>query len=213
MWDSLVRMPDVHRLEKLPDNAQPATEKEKRELAELAEVAAPLAKGDFASLKKALRSPKALERQAALTCAGAIENLPLLVETLSASPDADARDHAVLVVRNWLGRRPGQTVKLAEFQEKTKGLTPAQARSGMQLLLGFEPEKHRDPDLYSTLIVYLNHSRPPVRHLAHWHLVRLAPAGRDIPYDALAPEAEREKAQARWRELIPEGKLPPPPKK
>ena len=40
-------------------------------------------------------------------------------------------------------------------------------------------------------------------------LVRLAPAGKDIPYDAGGTEADRAKAQQRWRELIPPGRLPP----
>jgi hypothetical protein len=63
------------------------------------------------------------------------------------------------------------------------------------------------------LINYLKHSRLPVRELARWHLMRLAPAGGDIVYDAASPAAQREQAFERWRALIPAGKLPPPPKK
>ena len=55
----------------------------------------------------------------------------------------------------------------------------------------------------------IQHDRPAVRNLAHWHLVRLAPLETPIPYDAAAPEAERKAAVQRWREMIPAGELPP----
>jgi hypothetical protein len=48
-----------------------------------------------------------------------------------------------------------------------------------------------------------------VRELAWWHLYRLAPAGRSIRYDPAGPDAERDKAQAEWKKLIPSGQLPP----
>ena len=60
------------------------------------------------------------------------------------------------------------------------------------------------------MIALLKHSKLPVRELARWHLVRLAPAGKKIDFDAAAPEADRQKAYEQWRALIPEGQLPPP---
>ena len=63
----------------------------------------------------------------------------------------------------------------------------------------------QEPDTYLVLIHYLDHKNQGVRTLAHWHLVRLAPAGKLIPYDAAAPEADRQAAVRRWQALIPEG--------
>ena len=40
------------------------------------------------------------------------------------------------------------------------------------------------------------------------HLVRLVPEGKAIPFDAGAAPEERARAVARWRALIPEGRLP-----
>jgi hypothetical protein len=57
----------------------------------------------------------------------------------------------------------------------------------------------------------LNHRNIAIRELAHWHLVRLAPTGEDIPYDAAAAKAERDKAVAKWKKLIPTGQLPKEP--
>jgi hypothetical protein len=74
----------------------------------------------------------------------------------------------------------------------------------------FDPKA---PETYETLIAYLRHDKQPVRELAKWHLDRLAPAGRSIPFDAAAPPEEREKAYKEWKKLIPDGKLPPPPPK
>ena len=48
--------------------------------------------------------------------------------------------------------------------------------------------------------------------LAYWHLVRLAPAGKDIPYNPTGGKDELQKAAKAWRALIPRGKLPPKPK-
>ena len=47
-------------------------------------------------------------------------------------------------------------------------------------------------------------------HLAHWHLTRLAHAGRGIAYDPAADAAQRAAAIREWRVVIPEGGLPRP---
>jgi hypothetical protein len=83
----------------------------------------------------------------------------------------------------------------------------AQAETVMQLL--HSPFAAEQPETYETLIAYLQHSQAAVRELARWHLYRLAPSGRDIKYDAAAPDAERAKAVEEWKKLIPRGQLPP----
>jgi len=86
-------------------------------------------------------------------------------------------------------------------------LSAAQAETVLQLL--HSPFAADQPETYEALIAYLGHSQLAVRELARWHLYRLAPAGRDIKYDAAADEAERTKAVEAWKKFIPRGELPP----
>ena len=87
-----------------------------------------------------------------------------------------------------------------------------QANTILQLLFGFDEEETSRPALYELLIALLESQQIAARELAHWHLVRLAPGGRDIPFDAAGPAPRRIAAVARWRQLIPAGELPPRPK-
>jgi hypothetical protein len=79
----------------------------------------------------------------------------------------------------------------------------------MQLLHGFGGKDLVRPETYDALINYLQHQKQAVRELAAWNLQLLVPQGKDIAYDASAAPEERGRAQAAWRKLIPEGKLPP----
>jgi len=126
---------------------------------------------------------------------------------------ADARDMAILVLRHWLGRAPGQSIRLHTHLMKNEGFTATQAKNFIYLLKGLEKEKSRQPETYDLLIQALNHTKMPTRELARWHLVRMAPVGKEIVYDAGAAEPARLQAIAAWRRLVPEGELPPAPKK
>jgi len=211
VWDSLVREPQVQRLEELP--AEVSAMKSDVKLMEQACAWAAKLAGESPGtvLKDGAASKIALERTAAVNAMGALDNLPALFSTLAASPHADTRDHAVLALRHWLGRAPGQTAKLAAGL-KEAGYTDVQARTLLHLLYGFTADEKREPATYDVLLSSLKHSRPAVRQLAHWHLVRLAPDGKSIPFDALAPEPELQRSYEQWLALIPAGKLPPPPK-
>ena len=80
-------------------------------------------------------------------------------------------------------------------------------------VVGPEAFDHAQAETYETLIAYLKHRKQAIRELAHWHLVRLAPVGRDIPFDAAATVAARAKSAEAWKKLIPDGELPPDKKK
>jgi hypothetical protein len=123
----------------------------------------------------------------------------------------DVRDQAVLVLRNWLGRRPGQADKL--FAELTRdGYSRIQAGTVLFLLFGPDEKQLAQPAAYDILIAMLGSEKTAVRELAHWHLVRQVPAGKSIAYDPAGPAEARQEAQASWRRLIPPGQLPPRPK-
>ncbi len=130
---------------------------------------------------------------------------------LSDPKNADLRDYTVTVLRNWMGHEPGQTEKVFATLMKERKYTPVQAKTLIHLLYGPTDQQRREPATYEVLIKLLEHSKVAVREVARWHLVRLAPAGKKIGYDAAAPEAQRQKAVEQWRALIPAGQLPPRP--
>ena len=148
-----------------------------------------------------------LERKAAVVAARRLD-VYALMQILS------NKDHAaIVVIRHWLGREPGQSIRLFDYLTKNDNYTPTQAKNLIHLFNGIEEEKRRQPGTYDLLIQALNHSKMPARELAHWHLVRLAPDGKSIAYDAAGSETQRQAAIAAWRRLIPEGEVPPLPTK
>lgn len=124
----------------------------------------------------------------------------------------DTWDRAVVVLRNWLGRGPGQDQVLYRRMIEVRKLPPARAQTIMQLLHSFGDEDLAQPEVYKMLVRYLNHERFAIRGLANWHLVRLVPAGQKIGFNPLAPKPERDKARAEWDKLIDDmlakGELP-----
>ncbi|MCS6852635.1 MAG: hypothetical protein NZ700_15880, partial [Gemmataceae bacterium] len=159
------------------------------------------------ALANGLKSTDPNTRFVTVTALGAFDDLPRLIDALSA-PQADVRERAVTVLRNWIGRGPGQDARLYQAL-LDKGFKPAHAEIVMNGLHSFSDEQRQNPELYEILIAYLMHEVPAIRQLASWHLYRLVPAGKDIAYDPLAPEADRAAAHDAWKKLIPDGKLPP----
>ena len=212
-WDSVTRDVDVRRLDKLPAGLRPLDAKESKVFQALCAHSACLAeaKDILPVLDRLLKSEQKLDRLLGVTVAGAVDDLPHVLAGLADRTHPGLRDHTVLVLRNWLGRGPGQVEKLHEALRKAQ-YTEVQAKTILRLLFGFDAEERASPATYELLIGYLKHSKLPVRELARWHLFRLAPAGRAIAYDAAAPAAERQRAYDAWRALVPEGKLPPAPK-
>jgi hypothetical protein len=213
-WDSVLREHSFQRLDKLPETLVQFLDDQKTKVfKDLCADTAKLAQGDLATgLDNLSKSQDRLDRLVGLTLAGAVDDLPPVFGVLMESPDAATRDHAVLVLRHWLGREPGQIKKLETALMSKKKLTEVQARNVVQLLLGFDGEQRANPETYALLLAYLEHKNQAVRTLANWHLVRLAPAGKDIAFDAAAPDEQRRQAVQRWHALIPEGQLPPPSK-
>jgi hypothetical protein len=216
LWDSLTRQPEVQRFDKLPDFAKPLDEKELKAFGTICGfakswIAEPDAIGKTI-LDQAIGGSEMSQRKAAVVALGALDDLPRLIQVLDNRKSADARDMAVVVMRHWLGREPGQSVLLYEYLTKKENYTPVQAKSLIHLFHGIESEARRKASTYDALLQGLSHSKMTIRVMAHWHLVRLAPDGKTIAYDAAASEQDRDQAIAAWRRLIPEGELPPPPK-
>jgi hypothetical protein len=210
-WDNVLKKIEVAQLDKLPDTLEPRTAEEKENYAELCAAVRALRQGPIDTvLEKALNSDKPLVHRGAVVVLGALDKIPQLADVLGSSPYQDAREKSIVVLRNWLGRGPGQAEKLYDYLMSERKLSPAQAKTAIHLLFGFDEQEQRDPDTYEVLIQCLKHSKLAVRELARWHLERLAPeVSKAIPYDAAAPAEQRERAYEQWRQQIPTGQLPP----
>lgn len=168
-------------------------------------------KGLEATIDQFIASDVPAERAAALTVMGATDDVQRLGLTIRLTRHSDVWERGVLVLRHWLGRDPKHDLMLYEVLVRVRKMKPAQAETVMQLLHSFSDEALAKPETYEALVAYLEHDELPIRGLAHWHLVRLVPQGRDIKYDPLAAKEEREAALKKWQALIPPGKMPPKP--
>jgi hypothetical protein len=151
------------------------------------------------------------ERKFAVYAMGALDDLPRLAEALRNAKHPDVWDNGVLALRHWIGRGPGQDLILYRGLIEEKKLTPVQAEMVLSLLHSFSDEERARVETYELLVGYLGHELLPIRGLAYWHLKRLADpkAAEAIGYDPVAPKEQRDKAQAKWRQLLEKGELPP----
>jgi hypothetical protein len=214
-WDSVVGSDRVpQHLDELPGWARPAA------------VMLPRAKDVTAVLKvlekrltdnssiqqilaESVDSDNADARRIAVYGLAALDDLGRLADALTDEKHDDVRNAAVPALRAWIGRGPGQDMKLYETLVKEKKYSPNQAEMVLQLLHSFGERDLARAATYETLIEYLLHDKPAIRELASWHLYRLAPAGKDIAYNPVAPEAQRQRAYEQWKTLVPSGKMPP----
>ena len=149
-------------------------------------------------------------RRVGLVAVAAVDDLPALCRELAAPRTADAFDFAPTVARYWLGRPGGQDQRLYRHLTTAGGYTEGQARVLLQLLFGFAPADLARPETYEVLIDYLGSDKPAVRHLAAWHLSRLVPKGKAVPFRPNATAADWADVQAQWKKRIPSGEVPKP---
>lgn len=142
---------------------------------------------------------------------GALDQLPQLGEAMRNAKHLDVWDNGVLALRHWIGRGPGQDLKLYQGLIDSKRYTPAQAATVLNLLHSFGEDDLAHPETYEALLKYMENDNLAIRGLAYWHLSRLVPAGKKFGFNPMAPKEEREKALKEWHNLIPEGKMPPKP--
>jgi hypothetical protein len=124
-----------------------------------------------------------------------------------ADDEPATRAAAVIGLRHWIGQAGGRDQRLYQLFLDRLHYSRAQAETVLQLL--HSPFAADQPETYETLLAYLNHNKLAIRELAWWHLSRLVPEGVGPPYDPGAGEADRARAAAAWKKLIPSGSLPP----
>lgn len=168
-----------------------------------------LKNGIDATLDEFAESDDPACRRLAVFAMGALDDLERLAHVLNHTKHPDVWDNAVRALRHWIGRGPGQDQLLYQALQEKRGYSAAHAGTVLQLLHSFGEEDLTRPETFEVLILYLNHEKLAIRGLAHWHLIRLVPAGKSIGYDPLGKPEDRAKAQAEWHKLIPAGSLPP----
>jgi hypothetical protein len=216
-WNSVAGVrPQPLKLEKVPDWADPEaglSDEGKKWAAAVEKFRAARAADPARAIETFLNSKDVAEQRLALVTLGALDELEALGKSLIAAKTLGEWDFGVIVLRHWLGRARGQDQKYYQALTTLRGYTDAQARVILQLLFGFSPEDLELPETYEVLIDYLVHEKPAIRNLAAWHLVRLVPQGKAIPYKPDGSPADAQRAHAQWKKLVPSGQLPPPTKK
>ncbi|MFL5245217.1 MAG: hypothetical protein ACJ8FY_24210 [Gemmataceae bacterium] len=214
-WDSVSGMDEApEQLKELPpwassgDTGSELGQKRKAVLTKLSKAVA--TKPIHEVLEEFLKSNDPTERHVAVYTLAATDDLAALGKALRETRNADVWDRGVLALRHWIGRGPGQDQILYQGLINNK-YTPVQAETVLQLLHSFSDEDSTKPELYHTLIDYLDNDNLAIRGLAYWHLYRLAPEGRKFGFHPLDDKKERAAAISKWKQLIPVGKVPPKP--
>jgi hypothetical protein len=216
-WNSLTgARPQPLKLDKLPEWADPEgglSEDGKRIAAAVEKFRLACAEDPAKALETFLSSANPIDQRVALVTLGGLDDLDTLGKSLVAAKTLDQWEFGITVLRHWLGRSRGQDQRYYEILTTTRGYSSGQAQIIVQLLFGFSGDDLMQPETYEVLIDYLIHEKPAIRNLAAWHLVRLVPQGKSIPFKPDGTAAEAEATYAAWKKLIPSGRLPPLAKK
>ena len=211
-WDSVTgTRPQPQKLEALPPWADPAaglSDSGKATAAAAEKFRAARAKNATAALDAFLASADPVEQRIGLVSLGALDDMDRLGKALASAKTLEEWDFGITVVRHWLGRCPEQERKLFTMLTAVRGLTPAHAKTVMQLLFGFAATDLTQAETFEVLIEYLQHDTPAVRNLAAWHLHRLVPQGKAIPFSPTGDKGAIDQTYQAWKNLIPAGQLP-----
>jgi hypothetical protein len=211
-WNSLTgARPQPLKLEKLPDWGDPETklsEQGQKVAAAIEKFRQARSSDPVKAIDGFLASSDPVEQRIALVSLGAQDELQKMGKALSEAKSVEEWDFGITILRHWLGRSRGQDQKLYSTLVELRGYTPDEAKTVIQMLFGFSDTDIKQPETYEVLIEYLKHDKPGIRNLAAWHLVRLFPSGKSIPFKPDGMKADNEKVYEAWKKLIPTGKVP-----
>lgn len=211
-WDNLAGVRSVQYLAKLPGTIRPSTPEEAARFQKICTCTAKLNTQPIETFISRLLSSNQEGRRVGIVCAGALDRLPDLIGALMDSQHADERDAAVIALRHWMGRGAGQAERLYQALVSRKGISVVEARTILQLLIGFDDQERQRADTFELLLAYMEQSDLPIRQIAWWHLRRLAGPAGTVKYDAGQSLEERRAALAELHRLIPAGTVPAAPK-
>jgi hypothetical protein len=145
-------------------------------------------------------------RRLAVRCLAAFDDLPSLTDALERENAPQLRLEAIESLRYWIAQGRDNDYKLHE-QLKTKYKNIV-AKKIMDLLHSISETQAREPVTYEALIDDLDNPVLPLRDLSYYHLVRLVPAGRAIPFATSSDQKTRQAMRSQWRQLVPRGQVP-----
>ena len=132
-----------------------------------------------AGLLDELKNRNPIRRALAVRCFGAINDLSNLLDGLVDVLDPMGRQAAIANLRHYIGRQSNNGSDLYDALLQ-KRYNKGEAVSSCACSTTFSDKCRETLELYSRLIDYLIQDKPAIRVLAHWHLVRLVPWGRNI---------------------------------
>lgn len=213
-WDSVAGAEvSPRRVDKLPDWAAPMQQPDPHHRAVLQAMTKFRERVGASSAEQAItdavKSNDELERRIGLNMLGATDRLEPLLDAIGDAKQADVRENGLRALRHFMSRSPEHEQKVNQALIDHRKLSKAHAQTVTELLHSPSAEDRAKPETYETLIALLRHPRLAVRELARFHLYRLAPEeGKDIPFDAADSKEQQEAAYKKWKEKIPDGKLP-----
>jgi hypothetical protein len=147
-------------------------------------------------------------------CFGALDYKEDLADCLANERYPDVRDAAIEALRHWLGRNGGQRAVFNKLLEE-KNYTKAEIEAILHLLRIPGAEDLTERETFSFPIDELTNDKLAIRHLAYWHLQRLAAReinkDKQLAFDPAGPPELRELVQRKWKKLLDDGKLIPDP--
>lgn len=161
-------------------------------------------------LPEAARDPQPALRRLAVRCLGAVGDVGKVIDAMGDERYREVRQVAIDALRSWVEVRPENESALFLVLRDQKKYTEPQAETFLQLLHGVPDTELANPTTYETLIAHLRSDRLPIREMAASQLAALVPEGeRQIRFDPSGSLDHRERAAKQWKELIPDGKVPP----
>jgi hypothetical protein len=161
-------------------------------------------------LASTLDAPEPAGRFLTVLCFGAIDAIEDLADCLG-NERAEVRDAATEALRHWLGRDASQRERFRSLLDR-KRFTKTEVDTVLHLLRIPGPEDYADHDTYSIPIDELGSDKVAIRHLAFWHLQRLANKEmkeNQLLFDPVGPQERRDLVQRKWKKLLDDDKLPP----
>jgi hypothetical protein len=150
-------------------------------------------------------------RALTVLCFGALDYVEDLIECLVNVRYPDVRDAAVDALRHWLGRGSGQRDRFRQVLER-KFSAKTEVDTILHLLRMPGAEDLQERETYSFPIDQLNNDNLAIRHLAFWHLQRMANKEmkeNKLFFDPAGPPEQRDSIQRKWKKLLDDGKLLP----
>jgi len=155
-------------------------------------------------LVKASASNDLQKRRLVVRCAGAMDDLPRVIDALE-DKELEVRRAAIQTLRIWIGASRDNDYTL--FQQLQPTYNPDDAQIIMSLLHRWTPEEDASSRLRDMLVNYLTHKKAAIRELAHVYLLNLPglfQPGSKIGYNALGPDVGQRAKE--WQKLIQQGK-------